>query len=140
MRNFRSALILSAGLVGISAIGIATAQDRRGPDSDGNGVVTRQEAMDAAAARFDRADADGNGEITKEEMKAGREKWREGRRDRRGDGFGRMDQNEDGILTENEVTTAAQDRFARMDLNGDKQVTPEEAREAWKKGAKDKRD
>jgi Ca2+-binding EF-hand superfamily protein len=41
-------------------------------DTDGDGKVSKAEALAAAAARFDKADANKDGFLTVEEMKAAR--------------------------------------------------------------------
>ncbi len=46
-------------------------------DTDGDGVVTKEEALSHAEARFDKMDADGDGKLTKDEAKAAKEKMRE---------------------------------------------------------------
>ena len=73
-----------------SASTVAIAQDmppQRGPggammraDSDGDGVVTRVEALAEAGARFDRMDANHDGRIDKGELTAMAD-MRRGRRD-----------------------------------------------------------
>ena len=49
-------------------------------DTDGDGKVSKAEAVAAAAARFDRADANKDGFITAEEMKSARHGHRGGHR------------------------------------------------------------
>ncbi len=56
--------------------------DRKGKmfekhDTDGNGVISKDEFLKGAEERFSKMDADGNGEVTKEEAKAAHEKMRE---------------------------------------------------------------
>ncbi len=45
-------------------------------DANGDGIVSRAEAMAAAAAQFDRVDADRDGNVTRDEMRAAREAMR----------------------------------------------------------------
>ncbi len=73
MKNY---LLLSVLVVlGGSFSMTASAESRKGGefgkiDSDGNGVITRQEHADFSSKRFDAADSNGDGEISKEEMKS----------------------------------------------------------------------
>lgn len=50
-------------------------------DTNGDGVITKEEALSHAEARFDKMDADGDGSVTKEEATAAKEemraKWKE---------------------------------------------------------------
>ncbi|WP_198024173.1 calcium-binding protein [Sphingorhabdus lutea] len=57
-------------------------------DTNGDKIVTKAEFMAAAAARFAEADSDGNGVISKEER---REEMQERRAERKGDGQGKGD-------------------------------------------------
>lgn len=47
-------------------------RERRFPDANGDGVVTRKEFEDAAGERFDELDADKNGKLTEDEIRRGR--------------------------------------------------------------------
>ena len=57
---------------------IARAFERQ--DANDDGFISREEAREAALARFDEADADGDGEVTREEMRGGKRGPRGGRR------------------------------------------------------------
>ena len=52
-------------------------------DIDGDGVITKEEALKNATERFEKMDADGDGSVTKEEARAAheamKEKWKEKR-------------------------------------------------------------
>lgn len=46
-------------------------------DTNGDGVISKDEFLKGAEERFSKMDTDGNGEVTKEEAKAAHEKMRE---------------------------------------------------------------
>lgn len=46
-------------------------------DTNGDGVISKEEFLSHAEEKFGKMDADGNGEITKAEGEAAKEKWRE---------------------------------------------------------------
>lgn len=56
-------------------------------DTNGDGVISKDEAISGAESRFKEMDADGDGKVTKEEAKAHhekmRDKWKEMREDKR---------------------------------------------------------
>jgi hypothetical protein len=52
-------------------------------DTDGDKALNKTEWVARAAARFDAFDTDKNGVVTREEAKAGREKWKEARKERK---------------------------------------------------------
>lgn len=117
-------------------------------DTNGDGIVTRDEVVADASARFALTDADGDGGITEEEWLAAAEarraemkeraedgKGREGRRGRgrRGGGgrgfdmmLSRIDSNADGMINEEEMVGAATSRFDKVDANGDGQISADE--------------
>ena len=49
-------------------------------DTNGDGVVTKDEAMAKALKRFEKMDANGDGQITKEEMMAAHKKHIDGKK------------------------------------------------------------
>jgi hypothetical protein len=55
----------------------------KGPkmDTDGDGLVSKSEFLDAQEKRFDEMDANNDGKIQKEEFKAAHEKWRDKRKE-----------------------------------------------------------
>lgn len=104
----------------------ASPQDapQRGPggmlmraDTNGDGVITRQEFMAASDARFARMDANEDGKLTADE--------RQGRR-----GGGRMaaklDANGDGAITLDEQRAQAARTFDRLDRNKDGKIDASE--------------
>ena len=89
-------------------------------DLDGDGQITRAEAEGAREARFAEIDTDGSGTLSLAEMQAhGQKKMAE----RSAQHFARLDANGDGQVSPDEMKTAKGDRgarmFDRMDTNGD---------------------
>jgi hypothetical protein len=88
-------------------------------DTNGDGVITRAEAIAESDARFDRMDVNHDGKITKDE--------RPEPRGGRGGGFGgrmmeRMDANGDGAISKDEQRAQALQRFDRLDANHDGKI------------------
>lgn len=52
-------------------------------DTNGDGVISKDEFLNHASEKFSKMDADGNGEVTKEEGKAARDAHREKMKERR---------------------------------------------------------
>ncbi len=86
--------------------------DLRVADTNGDGVVTRQEALAHADALFARMDSDCNGTISADERKAAMADGGSPQGGRRG-GMG------DGDLTAARMREMAGRRFDRIDANGD---------------------
>ncbi|MGJ8536576.1 MAG: EF-hand domain-containing protein [Parasphingopyxis sp.] len=102
-------------------------------DTNGDGIVTRDEAIAPALARFDRADANGDGQIDQAERTAMREQRGARRAERRAQRRANRpnpDANGDGRITRDEFGTRAVERFNSADANGDGIVTREERRAA----------
>ena len=102
-------------------------------DTNGDGIVTRAEAIAEADQRFARMDTDGDGQITAAEMQASRAMMQQ-RMEARGQdvpppppggpkrtpGMGRgADPDGNGIITRAEFEARAGTRFDRMDANHD---------------------
>lgn len=110
-------------------------------DANGDGVITRAEAIAAADADFAKNDTNGNGQITRDEVKAQRQamraKWqakagadqsadaagagKAGRHHMRHGGMAMkgLDANKDGVVTKAEAEAAATARFDAADTNHD---------------------
>ncbi|GAA0330069.1 EF-hand domain-containing protein [Sphingomonas oligophenolica] len=88
-------------------------------DTNGDGMISRAEFMAQADARFARMDKNGDGVITADEM---------GRMAGRGPGGGLMaaDTNHDGKISRAEFAAQAAAHFAKLDANGDGQISGEE--------------
>lgn len=92
-------------------------------DTNGDGEISAAEMSARQAEFLEAADTDGNGAVSKDEMKAYREARRAERRAERN-----PDKNEDGVVDRTEFLNAAQDRFDRMDKNGDGVLSEDEQR------------
>lgn len=117
-------------------------------DADGDGKITEAEIEAHKAARFAEIDADGNGSVSAEELKAHheakaqeREEQREERKEERKERgmdkmFERMDANEDGELSLEELNTPApkQSFFEKLDKNEDGFITEDELKAGGRKG------
>ncbi|WP_239987351.1 ca2+ sensor protein [Sphingosinithalassobacter portus] len=128
----------------LTGIGAAVAQDasqtppRHGPgmmaDANHDGIVTREEVIADAERRFARVDTNGDGVITAEERQAAREAMRERMRERRSqraENGDAPDRRRAGRRGHGERRGAQHERMmARVDANGDGQVTLAEARDA----------
>lgn len=135
-------------------------------DANRDGRIDQADRAARQAERFTKLDTDGSGEVSLAEMTAGRETRQArhaerigGKRDMRGgrDGAGtamrgdrrgamqrglmRMDANNDGAITLDEMEAGAMVRFNRQDTNNDGQVSSAErdvAREAMKQRWQDR--
>lgn len=114
MKKLLTAALLGATLLTAPALAQDPAPRPMRADANADGVVTRDEAMAAAAARFAAADADKDGRLTAEERRAARpHRGRHGRHP--GMMLERADANRDGVITRAEASAAADARFAARD-------------------------
>jgi len=152
-RVFLAAALASASFMTVALVGPTAAQTApaaRG-DANGDGVLSRDEAMAQADARFDRLDTNKDGKLTPDEMPSHR---RMGGADAAppppppadgaspppaagpgGRGFGgrmfaRLDTNGDGVIDREEYRALAAQRFDRMDTNKDGKVDAAERQAA----------
>ena len=128
-------MLMIPAVAALLVAGIAVAQPKDGPrglpfDANKDGVVTLDEAVAAAKARFTAADANKDGKLTAEEMKAARPGRGGKGHNGKGKMFERMDANNDGKLTRDELRTKSDEHFAKLDTNKDGVVTREEAKNA----------
>lgn len=131
-------ILIVPAVAALFAASIAGAEPQGGPrgpmnaDSNKDGVVTLDEAVAAAKARFAAADANKDGKLTAEEMKSARPHGRHGGKG--GPGMGKMfdhfDTNKDGKLTRDELRAKSDEHFTKLDANKDGVVTREEAAKA----------
>lgn len=98
-------------------------------DADGDGEVTREEALRLIDRPFGRVDTNKDGEITADEIDAELQRRLERMRARALD---RFDIDGDGKITRAEVESPVSKRFALVDRNDDGKVTEDEARRAMR--------
>jgi len=135
-----AALTATVIALGLTA---ADAQQRRGGgerpsfeqiDANGDGSVTLAELMAHRAARFAAQDADGNGSLSRDELLAAAREGAEKRVDRI---LGHLDANEDGELTQDEMSKGrggdGSKFFDRADGDGDGSITKAEFEEMGEK-------
>lgn len=130
------ALLLSACIAAGFAMtaGNASAQDRADfatLDANDDGALSLEELQNAGAARFAVADADGDGALSLDEMVAQAENRSAERVAKRAERvIARMDANDDGVLTLEEMQRSRADRaermFERADADGDGAISAEE--------------
>jgi len=148
-RVFLAAALASASFMGIALVGPTAAQTTPAPkgDTNGDGVMTRDEAMAQADARFDRMDANKDGKLTADEMRPRRPMGgpdaaspppppADGSTPPTGAGgrgermFARLDTNGDGAIDREEFRAQAAQRFDRMDTNKDGKIDAAERQAA----------
>jgi len=118
---------LSTGAAIAQTASPSTAQPTNlGPiDQNNDGKISAAEAQWVTAKSIARIDADHNGVITVEELKAEEERQRTAERQRQ---LQALDSNHDGKTTTAEFAAMDTERFKRMDRNNDGQLTPDELR------------
>lgn len=154
-RVFLAAALASASFMTVALVGPTAAQTApagRG-DANADGVLSRDEAMAQADARFDRLDANKDGKLTPDELQPRRpmaaaeaapsppppadgsstpppSAGPAGRRGFGGRMFARLDTNGDGVVDRGEYRAVAAQRFDRMDANKDGKVDAAERQAA----------
>lgn len=94
-------------------------------DTNKDGSISAAEAEAARQARFQATDADGDGQISRAEIEARMMARIQSRIDRR---IAHTDSDGDGVISREEADAHAAERFARMDKNDDGVLTPDEMR------------
>lgn len=121
-------LIIPIAAIGVAAFAASALAKESGGrwdrmDANGDGEISAAE-MDAHKAEFlSDADTDGNGAVSKEEMKAFHEARRAEWKAKHN-----PDANGDGVVDRTEFINAAQERFDRMDKDGDGVLSEDEQR------------
>lgn len=131
----RSAVFLLLGTCAAMMSSTSSAQPRDilALDSDGDGLVSRDEFRVPADRRgrrlFKHGDVDGDGTLTRDELitsiESGSEERQERTRERLLERFDAMDGNGDGVVQADEAMEQA---FSRVDQNADGYLSEEEAR------------
>jgi len=99
-------------------------------DTDGDGMISRQESDARRQALFAEADLDGDGKLNFEEMLEYQELRRQLHRQAR---FKALDADGDGVISQDELAQRADRFWARLDADGDGAITPDEMREGRKR-------
>ena len=95
MRTFTLAATTAALAMTATALFAAPGDTRRGPDANGDGVMTRAEVQAQVAERFAKADANGDGVLNEADKAA-----------RTGQMFDKMDTDKNGSISRAEFTAA----------------------------------
>ena len=143
--------LTAAALASAAVISIAAPEGAAGPrhgamierikaaDTDGNGLISREEAkaLPMIAKHFDEIDANHDNQLSPEELRAFHEKMaaqhEQMREQRFAEHFRRMDTDGDGRISLAEAQANAPhlaQRFQQIDANGDGFITPEELKAA----------
>jgi Ca2+-binding EF-hand superfamily protein len=139
----KNTLVFAAALATLLTAGIAMAgheyggarHDELRADTNGDGRVSRTEAVDAGAKRagewFDKLDLDKDGFLTREEMQKTRKAHHEQLREKMEERFKAADTNSDGQLSLDEVQTQKPqlaERFGELDQDKNGLLSKEELR------------
>ena len=96
-------------------------------DTNGDGVVSKEEFVAKRSEKFGDADVDGSAGLSLEEFTVMHEKREAERRARRVQHrFERLDANDDGIVDEAELAAKADKMFGRLDANDDGALSGDE--------------
>jgi hypothetical protein len=146
-------LLAALGLAGAATLTLAAPEGKAGDfgarfkaaDTDGNGMLSRQEAaaLPRIAKHFDEIDANKDNQVTADELRAFHEKMRGARGEHgknRGDMLKKLDTDGDGRISVQEAKAAPRlaEHFSAIDTNGDGFLTPDELKAAHDKHGRGK--
>jgi len=130
----RTTFIITISSTALALTTMAAFANARGPDfstldADGNGEVTMEEMQASAQGRFEQADTDGDGFLSQAELEAHSKARAADRAERM---ISRMDKNDDGKLSPDEMTHRRNPErfFKRMDKDNNGSISEAEFEEA----------
>lgn len=142
MRKFGIGVIAACVALSLSAPAAMAKPGGKGKhfekmDTNGDGVVSREEFDAKHDEMFSKMDANGDGNVTKEEMKAAHKARMEEHKKKRAEHmkkhFGEMDKDKDGSLVFDEMKDhKGQAYFDKLDADSDGKVTWSEFEEGHK--------
>jgi Ca2+-binding EF-hand superfamily protein len=151
------ASLTALALASAAVIAIAAPEGAGGPrhgavlerlkqaDTDGNGLISREEAnaLPMISRHFDDIDANRDGQVSTDELRAFHEQMRgkheQMRAQRMAEHWKKLDSDGDGKVSLAEATANAPrlaEHFSRIDANGDGFITPEEMKAAHQRHAR----
>lgn len=133
----RTALVLFVALG--SCVATASAAPLTSADTNGDGAISRDEAMQAQNDSFDRLDNDGNGQLDPDEFDAGQPSAPEDaskadiarRKQVVSRWFNQIDADDSGQVSKAEYRDAVSPYFDRLDANHDGKISQTELRESF---------
>lgn len=148
MSSFASRLLpvaIASVLCGVAIAGGDKGDPMKTMDANGDGKVTATEHADAAKKMFTKMDADKDGRVTAAEMDAAHpvmkqnkgdlatartsDKMREGKMMSSSEKIAKLDTNGDGQLTAEEHAAGSKKMFSKMDSDSDGTLTAQELRD-----------
>jgi hypothetical protein len=143
-------LLAALGLAATATLTFAAPEGKAGDfaarfkaaDTDGNGMLSRQEAaaLPRIAKHFDEIDANKDNQITAEELRAFHQKARGEHGKHRGDMLKKLDTDGDGRISMQEAQAAPRlaEHFKDIDTNGDGFLSADELKAAREKHGRGK--
>ncbi len=119
--------LAAAGLLVFATTSYA-GQNMMKMDTDKDGKISRAEATEKMAQRFDQMDTNKDGFITQDEL----QKLRDGKKNKDKKGM-KMDKDQDGKISRSEASGKLATHFDAIDANKDGFLTKDELKDARKK-------